>query len=292
VAVIVVGSINADLTVRVPALPRPGETVTGSDFRIAWGGKGGNQAVAAAALGASTFLVSAVGDDEYGAGSLIDLRDRGVDVSFVEVGAVHTGIAVIQVDAASENTISIVAGANATVSAELVSDAVRSLALERAVVVSNLEVPMHSVLAAAALAREHGWPFVLNPAPAAVLPPELVALATVLTPNETEVGELGGADALLAAGAGAVVVTRGGHGSDIHTASGLEHVPAAVAHPVDTTGAGDAFTAGLAVALAEGSELRDAVRFASAVGAIATEGAGARGAVLSRIRVSERLGAS
>jgi ribokinase len=289
-AVIVVGSINADLTVRVTTLPRPGETVTGSDFRVAWGGKGANQAAAAAAVGAATFLVSAVGDDEYGAGSLGDLRERGVDVSFVEVGGEHTGIALIQVDDASENTISIVAGANATVSAALVADAFQGLSLDHAVVVSNLEVPIATVVAAAREARRLGWPFVLNPAPAHALPAELLALSTVLTPNETEVEVLGGVDALLEAGAGAVIVTRGGEGSDIHAADSTSHVPASPATPVDTTGAGDAFTAGLAVALAEGRDLEDAVRFAGAVGAIATEGPGARGAALTRERALERLG--
>lgn len=286
-AVIVVGSINADLTVRVPALPAPGETVTGSDFRVAWGGKGANQAAAAAALGARTHLVSAVGDDDHGAGSLADLRERGVDVSFVEVGGVHTGVALIQVDEPGENTIAIVAGANATVTAALVSDAFERLE-GPAVVVSNLEVPLDAVERAAEEARRRGWPFVLNPAPARPLPASLIALTSVLTPNETELETLGGAHALQAATA--IVVTRGGDGCDIHEGGVVAHVEAAPAHPIDTTGAGDAFTAGLAVGLAEGLELTDAVRLAAAVGALATEGVGARGARITRARVAERQG--
>ncbi|MDM4761837.1 ribokinase [Galbitalea sp. SE-J8] len=288
-AIVVVGSINADLTVRVPRLPEPGETLTGTDFRIAWGGKGANQAAAAAALGARTLLVGAVGDDENGAGSLADLRERGVDISFVEIGGEHTGVAVIQVDAAAENTIAIVAGANATVSAELVSDALARIE-GTAVVVSNLEVPDAAVERAAEDAERRGWAFVLNPAPARPLSAELVARTTVITPNATEFDVLGGADVLGAAQA--IVVTRGADGCDIRVGDALTRVPAASARPVDTTGAGDAFTAGLAVALLEGRPLDDAVRFAAASGAIATEGPGARGARLTRAAVEARLGES
>ncbi|MFT4122531.1 MAG: ribokinase [Microbacteriaceae bacterium] len=282
-AIVVVGSVNADLTVRVAALPAPGQTVAGSDYRVAFGGKGANQAAAASALGARSHLVGAVGDDEHGRGSLADLAARGVDTSFVEVGAAHTGVALIQVDEAGENTIAIVPGANATVTPGLVAVALDGIP-GPAVVVTNLEIPLAAVEAAAEGAARRGWPLVLNPAPARPLPRALLERTSVLTPNETELAELG--DAVEAAGA--IVVTRGGEGCDIRLGGAVTRVPAAPARPVDTTGAGDAFTAALAVALAEGLELAEAVRFAAAAGAVATEGPGARGAVLDRAAVERR----
>lgn len=274
--VIAVGSINADLVARVPVMPQPGETVTGSSFEVVWGGKGANQAAAAAALGARVMLVAAVGDDDHGMGSVTDLRERGVDTAHVTVGGEPTGVALILVDDTGENSITVIPGANGTVTADQVTDAFASLDVENAVVVSNLEVPIEAVQRAAELADERHWPFVLNPAPARPLPAALLEHVTVATPNETEAETLGSVRGLLDAGVDAVVVTRGGEGADIHTATGEQHVPASPARPIDTVGAGDAFTAALAVAIGSGRALDDAVRWAAAVGAIATESRGAR----------------
>jgi ribokinase len=287
--VIVVGSVNVDLVAAGGRLPRPGETVAMSRFAQTHGGQRGNQASAAAALGATTHFVGAVGDDSYGRSAAEDLQARGVRLSGLRTSAEPTGVAVILVDDNGENSIAIVAGANATVSPPHVESALRAIDGE-AVVVACLEVPVPAVLAAARTARSRGWPVVLNPAPAMPLPSELIALCTVLTPNETEAADLGGVDALLAAGASAVVVTRGGEGCEIHSAgSEPAFVPAVPASVVDTTGAGDTFTAALAVALGDGRSLPEAVRWAAAAGALATEGFGARGALPTAAAVDRRL---
>ena len=288
--IVVVGSVNVDLVAAGGRLPRPGETVAMARFAEIHGGKGGNQAAAAAALGATTHLVGAVGADHWGATARADLAARGVRLDGLRTVPGPTGVAIILVDDVGENSIAVVAGANAAVTAEDVGAALAAAPDEGVVVVACLEIPLPAVVAAARGARDRGWAFVLNPAPAGPLPADLVALSTVLTPNESELAALGGAGALLAAGAEAVVVTRGGAGCELHRAgSGPVSVPAARAEVVDTTGAGDAFTAALAVALAGGEDLTAAVRFAAAAGALATEGFGARGALPDAAAVANRL---
>ena len=292
VPVIVIGSVNVDLVAVGGRLPRPGETVSMERFAEVQGGKGGNQASAAAALGAHVHFVGAVGSDHWGSAAREDLSGRGVDVSGLATVDGPTGVAIILVDDGGENSIAIVPGANAAVSPAAVEAALAAIDADDAVVVACLEIPLASVEAAARVAASRGWRFVLNPAPApgSGLPAELVAAASVITPNETEVEVLGGVDALLAAGAGAVVVTRGGEGTDLHLPSvGVVRVAPSRAEVVDTTGAGDAFTAALAVALANGRDLADAVRWASAAGAIATEGFGARGSLATAAQVDARL---
>jgi len=289
VPVVVVGSINIDLVAAGGRMPRPGETVSMERFAEVQGGKGGNQASAAAALGARVHFVGAVGSDHWGEAARADLAGRGIDVSGLATVDGATGVAIILVDDGGENSIAIVPGANAAVTPEAVESALAALDLDDAVLVACLEIPLESVVAAARIGVARGWRVVLNPAPARELPAELVAAATVITPNETEVDALGGAEALLAAGAGAVVVTRGGEGVEVHPADGAAYqVAASRADIVDTTGAGDAFTAALAVALASGRELGDAVAWASAAGAIATEGFGARGSLPTAAQVDER----
>jgi ribokinase len=290
--VIVVGSVNIDLVAVGGRLPRPGETVSMERFAEVQGGKGGNQASAAAALGARVHFVGAVGSDHWGSAARDDLSARGIDVSGLATVEGPTGVAIILVDDGGENSIAIVPGANAAVSPAAVEAALAAIDADDAVVVACLEIPLESVQAAARGAASRGWRFVLNPAPAPSvgLPAELVAAASVITPNETEVEVLGGVDSLLAAGAGAVVVTRGGDGTDLHLPGATAvHLAPSRASVVDTTGAGDAFTAALAVALANGRELADAVRWASAAGAIATEGFGARGSLATAAQVDERL---
>jgi len=291
--VIVVGSVNVDLVAAGGRMPRPGETVSMQRFAEVQGGKGGNQASAAAALGARVHFIGAVGSDHWGEAARADLVGRGIDVS--RLATVHgpTGVAIILVDDGGENSIAIVPGANAAVSPAAVTSALAALDVDDAVLVVCLEIPLESVVAAARAAAERGWRVVLNPAPARELPRELLATATVITPNATEVEQLGGADALLEAGVGAVVVTNGGDGTELHPAGGsASRIVASPADVVDTTGAGDVFTAALAVALANGRELGDAVAWASAAGAIATEGFGARGALPTTELVDERLAAS
>ncbi len=291
-AVIVVGSVNVDLVAVGRRMPRPGETVSMERFAEVQGGKGGNQAAAAAALGAEVHFVGAVGSDHWGVAARADLGARGIHLEGLATVDGTTGVAIILVDDGGENSIAIISGANAAVSPAAVEAALAAIDTEDAVVVACLEVPLESVEAAARVAGARGWRFVLNPAPAPAhaLPASLIAAATVITPNETEAATLGGVDALIAAGAGAVIVTRGGDGTDVHVAGAdPAHLAPSHADVVDTTGAGDAFTAALAVGLANGRELRDAVRWASAAGAIATEGFGARGSLASAAQVDARL---
>lgn len=262
VDVCVVGSANLDLVATTARHPLPGETVLGSTFAEHPGGKGLNQAVAAARSGAGTAFVGALGTDAAAQRLRGVLAAEQIDVTGVSTVDVPTGRALIVVDAHGENSIVVIPGANATV-AEIELPAA-------AVVLAQLEIPIDTVVAALTAAAAAGCRVILNPAPAAPLPPTLIAACDVIVPNQHELALLGGADALLAAGCGAVVVTLGGDGVEIHTSDGVTHVPAFEVDVVDTTGAGDAFCGSLAARLSAGDELHDAVRWAAAAGALAT----------------------
>jgi ribokinase len=285
-AVVVVGSVNVDLIVRVPRLPLRGETVIGGTFSRAPGGKGANAAAAAARLGARTWFVGLVGGDDFGREARRDLESAGVVVSGLAEADEPTGVAAILVDDAAENVIAVASGANAAVTSEHVRAAVNGVDAERAVVLTNLEIPERAVSAAARAAAGRGWPFVLNPAPARRLPAEVIAASDVVVPNETEAASLGGVGELLSSGARAVVVTRGPAGADLHrTGRDIHHQDAFAIDAVDTTGAGDAFFAALAVAVSEGRDLEDAVRNAAAAGALASRAVGARASLPTREEV-------
>jgi ribokinase len=285
-AVVVVGSVNVDLIVRVPRLPLRGETVIGGTFSRAPGGKGANAAAAAARLGAQTWFVGLVGGDDFGREARRDLESAGVVVSGLAEADEPTGVAAILVDDAAENVIAVASGANAAVTSEHVRAAVNGVDAERAVVLTNLEIPERAVSAAARAAAGRGWPFVLNPAPARRLPAEVIAASDVVVPNETEAASLGGVGELLSSGARAVVVTRGPAGADLHrTGRDIHHQDAFAIDAVDTTGAGDAFFAALAVAVSEGRDLEDAVRNAAAAGALASRAVGARASLPTREEV-------
>ncbi len=278
-AVIVVGSINVDLVTYVERLPGPGETVIGGRFSRVHGGKGGNQAVAASRLGARTFMVGVVGRDDLGGAARKELASESVDLTHVRSGRDPTGVAQILVDAGGENLIAVAGGANEELSEGMVRQTFEGIDVSDAVVCAVLEVPEEAVLEAATRARERGWPFVLNPAPARPLSDELLRLCSVVTPNEHEVSGLGrkSAEDLLEGGAEAVVVTRGAKGADLLRADRPpHHQDAFPAQPVDTTGAGDAFSGALAWGLASGKDLDAAVELASACAALSTQTPGAR----------------
>jgi ribokinase len=292
--VIVVGSINVDLTTRVAHLPRPGETVIGGTYSRAHGGKGANQAVAAARLGARVVLVGMLGDDDLGRAARRSLQKEGVVLDEVRVGRGHTGVAQILVDDAGENLIAVASGTNDELAGTIVAESLNRLDVEDPVVLSVLEIPDDGVAAAADVAARRGWRFVLNPAPARPIGSDLVARCEVLTPNEHEAMGLGfdGPAGLLAAGAGAVVVTRSAAGAEVHRSGTPEHRQTAFpVDVVDTTGAGDAFSGALAVGLAEGRELEAAVEMASACGALATSALGARGGMPRRAELEALLAA-
>jgi ribokinase len=278
-AIFVVGSINTDLIVQVPRLPAPGETVIGGTFKRTQGGKGANQAVAAARLGARTRLVGMAGKDAFGEEAVAELRAAGVDCSCILTGLRPTGVAVIVANEAGENLIAVASGANEELSAESVTAALRRSITVGDVVIANLEVPDPAVLAAAREAHAVGAAFILNPAPARPLDRELLAACDVVTPNEYEVGSMGflTVDDLLGAGVAAVVVTLGARGADLHRRDAPPvHQDAIAVDVVDTVGAGDAFSAALAWALAANRAIEDAVRLAAAAGALSTRAAGAR----------------
>ncbi|GIJ68383.1 ribokinase [Virgisporangium ochraceum] len=297
---VVLGSLNLDLVLPVGRLPTPGQTVLGGDLRRHGGGKGANQAVAAARLaGAAGFvrLVGRVGDDPDGAFLLADIAAAGVDVSGVvaDPGST-TGCALILVDDRGENIIAVAPGANGRLDASDASRAAGPLSAGDTLV-CQLEVPVPVVAAAAHAARAAGATVVLNAAPAVTVPADLLSDVDILVVNEPEARALGAADpAALAARTGcAVVVTLGAAGAAVAPAPGVTTtgpVTGVPSHPVDivdTTGAGDAFVAGLALARHRGADLVEAVRFAVAAGALAVTAHGARGADLSPERVRALL---
>lgn len=300
-ALVVVGSSNTDLVVRVPALPGPGETVLGGDLLRAGGGKGANQAVAAARAGAAPTLVAAVGDDVFGADTLRRLAADGVDVSHVQqLPGVPSGVALIVVDGAGENSIVVAPGANAALGPERIRELAPVLAAA-AVVVVQLEIPLETVAAAVRIAASGGATVILNPAPGRDLPDDLLAQVSVLTPNEGELRLLTGLDAadpaqrdravsmLLDRGAGAVVVTLGPRGAYLATAEERRLVPGFPVEAVDTTGAGDVFNGALAVALGEGETLANGVRFACAAAAISATRPGAQPSAPTRAEIESFL---
>jgi ribokinase len=287
--VVVVGSVNVDLVVRVARLPRPGETVTRGTFDRHGGGKGANQAVAATRLGASTALVGAVGDDDLGADAVRELEAEGVDVGAVARLAEHpTGVALIVVDRDGENQIAVASGANAAVDGAAVEHALRRLGA--GVVVLSLEVSDEALLAGAAAAGTA----ILNPAPARELPPGLLDTAPLLTPNAGEARAMAGEDDVEAAArklharTGApVVVTVGADGALLARDAGTPlRIPAPSVDAVDTTGAGDCLNGALAAELARGTALDDAVAFAVRAAALSTLAPGARAGMPTRAAVA------
>jgi len=296
--VIVIGSVNADLVVRVPRLPSAGETVSGGTFAKHQGGKGANQAVAAARLGAQVTFVGAVGDDVFGRAALADFQTEGVGVSGLQVAGVPTGVALIVVDDAGENQIAVASGANALVDGALVEGALSadSMTVAGGVYLANFEIAHEAVLAGARIAADAGMEIVINPAPARELPAALLALRPMLVPNEGEAHALTGemeplnAARVLAARTGAaVVVTLGPSGALVVDDGEAEQMPAPLVEAVDTTGAGDTFCGALAAELATGSPLRDAVRFAIQAASISVTVAGARDGMPSRADVEAAL---
>ncbi|MEV1053891.1 ribokinase [Streptomyces sp. NPDC049887] len=283
---LVIGSANADLVIGVERRPGPGETVLGSDLAVHPGGKGANQAVAAARMGARTALLARVGDDAYGRLLLDTQRAAGVDTAGVLVGGAPTGVALITVDPSGDNSIVVSPGANGQLTPGDVRAAGSLLHASR-VVSAQLEIPLETV-AEAVRSLLPGTRFVLNPSPPRPLPPEVLAACDPLIVNEHEAKVILGDEAvggepadwartLLARGPRSVVVTLGAQGALVASRQGTALVPAVKVNAVDTTGAGDAFTAVLAWRLGQGDALMEAAAYAARVGAAAVTKAGAQG---------------
>lgn len=290
--VTVIGSLNMDLVVRVPHLPRAAETVLGTDLMRFPGGKGANQAVAARRAGAEVRMVGAVGDDPDGAALVTALRAAGVDVSAVSTSPRSTGTALICVDPQGENQIVVAAGANDDVSVppNAFDDA--------AVALASLEVPMAAVIEATATARTHGAIIVVNPAPATDLPGPLLDLGPILVPNEGELARIsgdgsieGGVRWLQASGVTRIVVTRGPLGCLVVDGEARREIPSSrVGDVVDTTGAGDTFCGILAAWLAHGSSLAEAAEAANAGAGLSVAQRGAQAGMPSRAGIIKALG--
>ncbi|MFF3662114.1 ribokinase [Streptomyces olivochromogenes] len=281
---LVVGSANADLVIGVERRPAAGETVLGSDLVVHPGGKGANQAVAAGRLGARTALLARVGDDAHGRLLLDSQRAAGVDTAGVLIGGAPTGVALITVDPSGDNSIVVSPGANGRLTPEDVRSAGSLLAASR-VVSAQLEIPLETVVEVVRNLAP-GSRFVLNPSPPRALPAEVLAACDPLIVNEHEARVIVGTDlgdspedwasALLALGPRSVVITLGARGALVASAAGTARVPSVKVETVDTTGAGDAFTAALAWRLGLDEPLAEAAAYAARVGAAAVTRAGAQ----------------
>ncbi len=298
----IVGSINMDLVVRVAHLPQSGETILGGNYQTIPGGKGANQAVAAARLGAKVTMVGRVGQDAFGALLRGALERDEIDVRAIQFDPrASSGIALITLDEQGRNTIVVASGANMTITPAEVTAELKAISLMD-VLVMQLESPVECVLQAARLGSARGAKVILNPAPARLLPDEIYRYIDVLVPNESETSLLSGlpvdtleqaemaARKLQAVGVQNLVLTLGGRGALViegnHPAV---HIPAHAVQVVDTTAAGDAFVAGLAVGLAEGIPLIEAVRLGNAAGAIAVTRLGAQPAMPRRGEIERFL---
>jgi ribokinase len=304
-SIVVVGSLNADFIVHVSRFPVPGETLRGDRFAVMPGGKGGNQACAAARLGGSVALAGQVGKDSHGEWLRRSLEETGVDARFVSTDeGVGTGVALITIAADGENHIVLAPGANGTFGPDRLAPAV-PLLQSASVVLLQLEVPMETVIRAAVEAHAAGATVILDPAPAAVVPDQLLGLCSFLTPNESELAILNGdrpddgetaldvidarARRLLARGCQRVLVKLGSRGVRLVEPHDAWHWSAFNVKAVDTTAAGDAFNGALAVALAEKHSVESALTFASASAAISVTRAGAQPAMPTREEVDRLI---
>ncbi|PPF35701.1 MULTISPECIES: ribokinase [unclassified Pseudoclavibacter] len=299
--VLVVGSVSADLTAFSARPPEPGETLRGDSFSLALGGKGANQAVAAARAGASTSFIACVGDDTFGTMVTRELVDAGVGVDRLRTVSGETGIAHIRVDASGENSIVIVPGANDALDEATVVQGIRDSAATSSVLLTQLETPARLTASILRTARDAGITTILDPAPAAPLDEEVWGLVDLVTPNETEARMLTGivvdseASAVEAGrwfldrGVGAVLVTRGGDGTTLVTPERAETFPVIEVEAVDTTAAGDAFAGALGAALAGGRSLEASIRFGAAAGALAVSKRGASPSIPTAAEIEELL---
>ncbi|AXK26647.1 MAG: ribokinase [Serratia marcescens] len=290
---VVLGSINADHILNIEQFPHPGETVIGKQYKVAFGGKGANQAVAAGRSGAEIAFIACVGADDIGERIRRQLASDRIDTQPIEaIADSTTGVALIFVNAEGENVIGIDAGANAAVTPDYLARYQQKV-IDADALLMQLESPLETVIAAARLAKQHQTQVILNPAPARELPDELLAMIDIITPNETEAQRLTGiavdndddaaraAQALHDKGIATVIITLGSRGvwlSENGNGSG-KRVPGFKVQAVDTIAAGDTFNGALVTALLEGKVMADAVRFAHAAAAIAVTRPGAQPSV-------------
>jgi ribokinase len=300
-SIVVIGSSNTDMIIRLDHIPKPGETILGDQFLIVGGGKGANQAIAAARAGGNITFVARVGQDMFGEKAVAGFVQDGINVEHVTRDpSAPSGVALIFVAKDGENSIAVAPGSNGRLSPGEVKKAERAIAGAGAVL-TQLETPLETVQAAAELAARSRIPFILNPAPARPLPDALLKLVSILTPNETETELLTGitvtdeASATRAAkklrekNVKTVIITMGARGSFVVADAIAQLVPSFKVKPVDTTGAGDIFNGALTVALGEGKPLLEAVRFANAAAAISVTRLGAQPSAPTRQEIEKLL---
>ena len=286
--VMVIGSSNTDMVVRSARIPVPGETILGGKFLMNPGGKGANQAVAAARMGGEVTFIAKIGNDLFGRETLAAWKEEQIHTGFVQIDPEEqSGVALIMVDAKGENCISVASGANAALFPENLEDA-RGAIENSDVLLMQLETPVETVLCAAKWAAAKGVPVILNPAPVQRLPEELYKQLTLITPNETEAEILTGikvtdeasaeeaAKILCSRGVDSVIITMGSRGSYVYCNGKGEQVPVRPVKRVDTTAAGDVFNGALAVGLSEGMTLKDAVLLASEAATVSVTRIGAQ----------------
>ena len=298
--IVVIGSANTDMVVKVPHLLQPGETLLGSRFIMARGGKGANQAVAAQRLGGEVTFIARLGRDNFGRDSAAAYHDEGIDTTFIAWDdEAPSGVALIMVSETAENIIAVVPGANGRLSPADIRSAEQAI-IGAYCMLLQLEIPLETVEMAVKLAKSHGVRVILNPAPAVPLPRSILDYVDVITPNENEAAILLGADFDPGSGQGvpdlfnklkipALVVTLGERGARFSRGEQVATVPAYPVEPIDTTAAGDAFNGALAVALGRGEGLESAVRFANAVGALSTTRLGAQPSLPTAVEVDAFL---
>jgi ribokinase len=300
--IIVVGSINMDLVVRTPHIPVPGQTVLGRDFRMFPGGKGANQAVAAARQGASVTLIGRLGMDAFGQQLMANIQNEGIDTRQIGVDpSTASGVALITVDVDGQNSIVVAPGANHKLSPTHIQDA-RTVFARADALLLQLEIPLDTVIAAAEQAKAYNLKVIINPAPAQSLPIELLSIIDVIIPNESETTLLTGdpvetpeqvetaARKLLTQGVGCVVVTLGEKGALlVQRKQPAYHVSSFNVDVVDTTAAGDSFVGTFSVALAERLSLEAAINRACAAGALATTRLGAQPSIPTNTEIDYLL---
>jgi ribokinase len=299
--IVVVGSSNTDMIVKLSHLPAPGETVINGSFTMAAGGKGANQAVAAARAGGEVTLLTKVGTDLFGSQSMESFRREGINAEFIGTDAASpSGVALIFVDDRGENSIGVASGANAGFHPSDLSETL-DLISSADVLLVQIEIPLPTVEAAIRCAAQAGVRVILNPAPARRIDTEALHFVSIITPNQAEAEVLTGiqllddksleaaAKALMSQGAGAVVITLGARGAFLAEAETYEFIPAFSVKPVDTTAAGDVFNGALAVSIGEGSSLREAVGFANAAGALSVQKLGAQPSAPRRSEILDFL---